>query len=256
MNRRCFGFGCARQCRTLEYGHYCISCFRLATDKGNKEFLDEEVVARDAKLDVHVDLCGPAVTNLLITPIVGEGLPKYKRCAEFISSVHCRLCLADCNALEPLDSYPQRSATADLRSARSPCVASTDDRSPMYPAASGSCSVPSSVDELSAVRPSGSTSPSGSDPVPDAAKGRLPGIHLRGSSKDVAAPGVVGAAQEMVPMGKYNWGVDFRVARHALEHHDMNPAQYCREVFGRALAEGLQPVTPQVCTGGPFSSNG
>ena len=34
--------------------------------------------------------------------------------------------------------------------------------------------------------------------------------------------------------------------RHALEYHGLTPTDFCKEVHGRTLAEGLQPVTPQV----------
>ena len=57
-----------------------------------------------------VPLYGPAVANLLQTPIHGKDkarnisypLPQYSARADYLSSVHCRLCLADCSQI-PVD---------------------------------------------------------------------------------------------------------------------------------------------------------
>ena len=61
----------------------------------------------------------------------------------------------------------------------------------------------------------------------------------RGSTTDVdtsgsLTPDLGDAGPVTIAMDTYNWGVDFRVARHALEFHGLNPGAYCREVYGRA----------------------
>ena len=187
-------FACRKKfSRFKGYGCYCQTCYRLVTLRGSREFIEIEAAKRDEKLNVPVDLHGPAVTNLLQTPIFRDPLPKYSERAEFISSIHCRLCLTDCAALEPLQSY----SVPNVVRARPPDV-----------------------------------SPCGS--IMDAGGSGSP-AHDEGTAEAVS-----------VRMDRYNWGIDFRVARHALECHGYNPEQYCREVYGRILAEGLQPITPQV----------
>ena len=78
------------------------------------EVLEAEALVRVEKLSKPISLRGPAVTNLLITPIRGKPLPAYSSCADFISSQHCRLCLADCRGLQPLRSYPDPNAMSEL----------------------------------------------------------------------------------------------------------------------------------------------
>ena len=219
--KRCFT--CKLHLQYVGYGKYCRSCYAFATDAGNREFLDAEVAARKVRLSVPIDLLGPAVTNLLITPILHDPLPKYSESAEYISSAHCRLCLADCFGLVPLSEYPV------------PNVASAELPASLPRGSTDSCGlVSSSVHQVPNVT---------SAEPPARTRGEISQEQSTGGATGIGSDSIPHAT---IPIDRYNWGVDFRVARHALECHGFSPGQYCHEVFGRVLAEGLQPITPQI----------
>ena len=106
----CFSCGQRNTWDREKYGRYCKNCFALRTEEGNLRYMEAEVSDREATLSAPINLQGPVVTNLLIFPVYSENrvhqikaqLPKHSASADYISSVHCRLCLTDCSELTPL----------------------------------------------------------------------------------------------------------------------------------------------------------
>ena len=98
-------YGCNErlaQYNTEQYGYYCKKCFWLHTERGRRELLAEEVSTYQRNLAITAAPTGEeAALQSLVLPIHdGPELASYAEEPTYLSPVHCRICLANCEHVQ------------------------------------------------------------------------------------------------------------------------------------------------------------